>query len=543
MYNGNLIDYFPIGGHVKAPRPLQAAVLNEMDKVFRSGKKFILVEGPVGCGKSAIAVALSRAFQFSHLITPRKSLQDQYFEDFSDHVVLMKGRGSYPCTINAAPSQYNKIILDLKRGQVRAPSQHEPNCSTAPCRNSKDIYNSCVSAKGDCPYTVAMETAQKHSSVIHNLHSFIFQTNFANKFDKRDLMVIDEAHEIQGVIREFISKKVTINKVIEPKVMPQNNNIDEWCDFLLTPEYVPSETPADAFYKESDPNYVSVRDDYVIRVEAFRAQKIYYNDKFVVESRINKVGNREISTTLEFIPEKLGGAANEYLFSKGEHVVLMSGTIYGKEIFCNNLGLNPADVHYIRIPSTFPVENRPIIAKPEYQVDTSFAMWNENFDEMIEKIDKIMGIFGDAKGLIHAPSYDAAEQIASRLDGTRVITHGKHDTQEKLQMFYDSKQPLVFISPVCQQGVDFKGDRARFQILTRVPYLNTSGAFVNHKVKNDYPWYNYEALIIFGQQLGRVNRSEDDYGATFLLDSRFNKFITKNLSKIPKWVQAAIVWK
>jgi Rad3-related DNA helicase len=455
----------------------------------------------------------------------------------------MKGRGSYPCTQTASQGKYNKIILDIKRGQVKQPAQHEPNCATAPCRGSKEVYKACVNGNGECPYTIAMETAQANSSVIHNLHSFIFQTSFANKFEKRELLVVDEAHEIQGIIREFISKKMTINKVIKPEETPQNNDVDEWANFLLKDEYVPAETPADAFHREQDPNYVSIRDDYIIRVENFRAQKTYYDDKFVVESRINKVGNKEISTTFEFIPEKLGGAANEYIFSKGEYVVLMSGTIYGKEVFCSNLGLNPADVHYIRIPSSFPVENRPIIAKPEYQVDTSFAMWNENFDEMIEKIEKIMKIFGDAKGLIHAPSYDAAEQIVNRIGGARIMTHGKHDTQEKLQLFYDSKDPLVFVSPVCQQGVDFKGDRARFQIILRVPYLNTSSPFVEHKVKNDFPWYNYEALVIFGQQLGRVNRSEDDYGATFLMDSRFNKFITRNLTKIPKWVQAAIVWK
>ncbi len=543
MYEGNLVEYFPVGGHITAPRPLQTAVLNEVDKVFKSGKKFIVIEGPVGCGKSGLAIAMARAFNSSHIITPRKSLQDQYYEDFQEHVVLMKGRGSYPCTINASQPKYNKIILDIKRGQVKAPPPHDPNCATAPCRSSKEVYKACVNGNGECPYTIAMETAQKHSSVIHNLHSFIFQTSFANKFEKRELLVIDEAHDIQGIIREFISKKMTINKVIKPDDIPKDYNVDVWADFLLTPEFVPAETAADAFYKEKDPNHVSARDEYIIKVENFRAQKTYYNDKFVVESKINKVGTKEISTTFEFIPEKLGGAANEYLFSMGEYVVLMSGTIYGKEVFCSNLGLNPADVHYIRIPSTFPKENRPIIAKPEYQVDTSFAMWDENFDEMIEKIEKIMNIFGDAKGLIHAPSYDAAEQIANRIGGSRLMTHGKHDTQDKLQLFYDSKDPLVFVSPVCQQGVDFKDDRARFQIILRVPYLNTSGAFVNHKVKTDYPWYNHEALIIFGQQLGRVNRNEDDYGATFLLDSRFNKFITKNLSKIPKWVQAAIIWK
>lgn len=544
MYEGNLVDFFPIGGHITAPRSGQVAVLDVIDKVVKEGvKKIILVEGPVGCGKSGMAVAIARAFGSSHIITPRKSLQDQYYEDFNEHLVLMKGRGSYPCTRDASRPQYVKVIKSVKEGRVRQPAQHEPNCSTAPCRGSKEVYNACVGAHGDCPYTVAMETAQGSDHIVHNMHSFIFQTNFANKFDKRNVLIIDEAHEIQGIIREFISKKLTINKVIQRDTMPTNNDVDEWCDFFLKPEYVPLETAADAFYKEKDENYVSAKDEYVIKVENFRMQKEYYKNEFVIESKVNRVGNRDISTTFEFIPEKLGGAANEYLFSQGEYVVLMSGTVYGKELFCRNLGLNPEDVHYIRIPSTFPVENRPIIAKPEYQVDTSFAKWNENFDEMISKIQNVMKIFGDAKGLIHAPSYEAAEQIVNAIGGARMMTHGKHDTQEKLQLFYDSKEPLVFVSPVCQQGVDFKDDRARFQIIVRVPYPNTSGAFVSHKVKTDFPWYNYEALIVFGQQLGRVNRNEDDYGATFLMDSRFNKFITRNLTKIPKWVQAAIVWK
>jgi Rad3-related DNA helicase len=388
-----------------------------------------------------------------------------------------------------------------------------------------------------------MTTAQNHANVIHNLHSFIFQTNFANKFEKRQLLVVDEAHEIEGIIREFITKKITLNKIINKDITPQNNNVDDWCNFFLRPEYVPTETPGDAFYKESDPTFKSSRDEYIEKVEGFRLHKNYYEDKFIVKTTQNRVGERIISTTFEFIPEKLGGAANELIFNNGEYVVLMSGTVYGKDVFCRNLGIDPNSAHYIRISSTFPASNRPLIAKPEYQVDTSFACWDENFDEMVEKIEKIMSIFHDAKGLIHAPSYEAGEQLARAIGGTRLMTHGKNDTQEKLQLFYDSKDPLVFVSPVCQQGVDFKGDRARFQIILRVPYLNTSDAFVSHKVQNDFPWYNYQALITWGQQIGRINRSEDDYGATFLMDSRFNKFITRNLSKIPKWVQSAIVWK
>jgi Rad3-related DNA helicase len=162
---------------------------------------------------------------------------------------------------------------------------------------------------------------------------------------------------------------------------------------------------------------------------------------------------------------------------------------------------------------------------------------------MLDKIKEISGIFHDVKGLIHTPSYMASEQIRNGLNDPRFITHQPNDFQQKLEEFYESKAPGVFLSPVCQLGVDFKGDRARLQIILRVPYLNTSSKFVEDKVKNDFPWYNYQSLITFGQQIGRVNRSADDYGATFLIDERFNKFISRNNKVLPGWVKEAIVYR
>jgi Rad3-related DNA helicase len=62
-------------------------------------------------------------------------------------------------------------------------------------------------------------------------------------------------------------------------------------------------------------------------------------------------------------------------------------------------------------------------------------------------------------------------------------------------------------------------------------------------VKDNYQLYNYLTLLTFGQQIGRINRSEVDYGATFLIDSRFPRFIAKNSSSIPKWVSKAMIVK
>lgn len=319
--------------------------------------------------------------------------------------------------------------------------------------------------------------------------------------------------------------------------------LDHWCDYFESDGFVPEETAADRAHKQADENYQSARDTYLGKVLALRVNSEYYGTAFTVSRSMNYDATRQPVTTFEFTPHSIGNAAYRYLFDYGEKVLLMSGTIYDKDMYCRSIGVNPDDAYFIRVSSTFPVQNRPIYVKPDYQVDTSHRNWEDNFDEMITKIKKIMSIFHNVKGLIHAPSYDAAQRIASALADPRVMTHTSADLAQSLQQFYAEEDPRVFISPVCQQGVDFKGDRARFQIVIRVPYANTSDPFMSYMVSNNFNWYNYQALIVFGQMVGRVNRSEDDFGATFLMDQRFNRFLASNSKKLPQWLQKAFVYR
>lgn len=535
------IQFFPL----EKPRGLQTAVIDEIDKVFKSGKKIVIVEGPVGCGKSAIAITLARAARDAHVLTPRKSLQDQYYDDFDDHIVLMKGRNSYPCTYEHTVNQYKKVIAKIKEGQIAQPSVNEETCATGPCRDSKSMYDKCVSFNGPCPYKVAMEVAQGNDIVVHNLHSFIFQTNFTEAFVPRELLIVDEAHEIEGIMRDFISKSFTSHKPVWTSRVPESSDPEDWREVLFSEDFVPVETASDRIKKQQDPDFLSERDSYLLKVKLFLDQLESTGHKYTIKFRENQHGmtRAHINSTVEFVPHKIGTAAQTALFAYGEKVLLMSGTIYDKDVFCRNIGINPADTHFIRVPSSFPAKNRPVYLKPEYQVDTSFQNWDGNFDEMIRIIKKIMDTFHDVKGLIHAPSYAAMGQIAAALKDDRIMTHQSENFVQRLNEFYSDPSARVFVSPVCQQGVDFKGDRGRFQIVLRVPYASTQDKFVSEKVEADFPWYNYQALVVFGQQLGRVNRSESDFGVTFLLDSRFNKFVSRNASKLPKWQKDAFIWK
>lgn len=523
------LDLFPLA----EPRPSQVQVITEVEKAYANGYRYVILEAPVGSGKSAIAITFARLFGRSHIITPKKSLQNQYYSDFNEHVVLMKGRASYPCTYRESDDTHNKIIKLIQQGSITAPSREDKHCGNAPCLDDKELFKDCTLFR-DCPYHVAIDTAVASPFIIHNLHSFIFQTAFAARFDERNIMIIDEAHEIESMIRDFISKKISLPKALPESEIPTDfKYIDQWCDWLSEERYA-NLFPAQVFgySKESE------RQKYIDKLTLLKSYAETYGKDFVVVKEIDPVARR---TRFTFIPENIGSAAHTLLFQYGTKVLLMSGTIYNKDLFCKNLNIKPEQAFFLRLDSSFPVSSRPIIMKPEYLVDTSHAKWGENFTKMIEAIGLVMEKFPDVKGLIHTPSYNASQQIYHALKNKRLVIHDRDNFLTRLEKFFEAKGNQVFLSPTCQQGVDFKDDRARFQIIVRVPYLNTNDPFIEKKVKTDFPWYNYQTLVLFGQQIGRINRSEQDFGVTVLLDERFQNFLRRNNKAIPGWIKNAII--
>lgn len=530
----SLLDYFPsppLAGY----RSSQKLVLEEVEAAINAGYKYILLEGAVGCGKSAIAIAIARWAGSAHILTPMKSLQNQYFADFSMYTVLMKGRSSYPCVYGESAKDAKAVRDKIAKGQVIHVERHSRNCGQGPCKDSQDVYKACTGFDGEkettpCPYTVAIETAQSRDMIIHNLHSYIYQTHFGERFSPRKVMIIDEAHKIEGILRDFAKFSVTLPGLIgsdeEREKWENFEDIDDWMEFFTQKRFIPPTEDAQKVYMER-----------LLKLETMINDYPNMWSRFSVDcEELGHMGTTKFVLT----PERLGGLPQKLLYNGGEINVIMSGTIFDKNMFCRDRGIDPDKAYFIRIGSSFPMASRPVIMKPEYMVDTSHAKWMENIPEIAEKIKKAMGVFGDVKGLIHVPSYRAAVDIVQAVGDPRLVTHVPEDFQERLAEFYTRKDNSVFVSPVCIEGVDFKHDRARFQLILRIPYMNAGDPFVSMKLKTDFSWYNYQALVAFGQQTGRVNRAEDDFGVTILMDSRFPKFILKNKSKLPKWLTDAI---
>lgn len=528
-----VLSFFPLS----EPRSSQAALILAIDAAFKEPDcKFVVLQAPVGSGKSAIAITLARAMQSAHILTPRKSLQDQYFDDFKEQgVVLMKGRSSYPCIEGVGQNIVRPVIKAVKDGKVKPPPKNSPNCSEAPCVGNKQVYEACTTDR-DCPYSLASAIAQQNPIVVHNLHSFIFQTSFSDKFQTRPLLVIDEAHDIEGILTGFSTLEILLHAPISEKDRNELHSPEQWYEKLSSPSLIPEETVRDKRLKEENPNYISAQAAYLASLVKMTTMM----EKGVsVECPKPAFGFGSVLV----IPHSISNVTDNLLFSYGEKVLLMSGTIYNVDMFCASLGIPREKTRFFSTASTFPVENRPVYLKPAFQTDTSHARWEENFPEVVRIIKEILSKFPDVKGLIHSPSYSASTQIINAVRDPRLKGHTSADFQEKLEEFFKDPSPSVFVSPTCYQGVDFKEDRGRFQIVVRIPYPSMMSQYVKDRAEKNFQWYNYQALVAWGQQLGRVNRSESDFGVTILLDSRFQKFIQRNRTWIPAWVQKSFVFR
>lgn len=519
-----LKDFFPF----PTIRETQDRVLTALDDII-ARHRHVIVESPVGSGKSGMGITFARHGGTSFLLTPRKSLQDQYFDDFAEHVVTLKGRSAYPCVDpsrwhNALPvRQIHNEVLD---GNISPRFLTGARCSTGRCTNQtdegarRDYRETCERLAGiPCPYQTALDTALQADHVVCNLHSFIYQTTYAERFAPRDRLVVDECHDMAAIIRDTLAKTVFI-KGIQLEELPEMMqwNIEAWQRYFRHP----ANQPVGRFSREFR-DYLSDLSNLIDSLDSC----IY--GAFAVD-----IEHKETGTAFMFRQLDISRQARTMIFDHADRVLLMSGTIFSKNLFCYENGLDPRETAFLRVNSTFPVENR-LVFLDRRPVNLGAANWDNNFGHLIDRIRRVLNDHYSDKGLIHAPSYVKAAQIAEAIGG-RAVTHSSEDFQATLAGFYRSRGNSVFVSPICQQGVDFKDDRARFQIVTTVPYLNVGDKVVAKMMQRNPAWYDLKTLVVFAQMLGRPVRSETDHGVTYLMDSRFPGFLNRTRQWIPHWL-------
>ena len=213
------------------------------------------------------------------------------------------------------------------------------------------------------------------------------------------------------------------------------------------------------------------------------------------------------STSNVFKPIRIAPYCEQFLWRHAEKFLLMSATLSPMPQLCVDMGIDVKDAACFDVSSIFSPENNLVHIRPV--ADLSFKAQDQDFPKMISELDRILDEHPDEKGLIHAVSYSRRDRILkSSRHYARFITHQSNNRQAMLDQFIASPEPLVFLLPAVERGIDLRDDLCRFIILAKVPFSNLhedkQASARYYSSKDGKKWYASQTARRIVQCLGEV---------------------------------------
>jgi len=488
------MDLWTLKGY--SPRPQQVDIIDEIQSAWDSDYHNIILEAGTGIGKSAIATTVARMCGDSYILTMTKQLQNQYLDDFSFMLTEIKGRSNYLCN-------YGGTCKDCS-----VEDTGEKKCS-------------------DCEYLTQLGYAKDSANVLTNYDYLYYAGNYARQWDTRELLILDEAHNFEKKVMSLISDNLSRHKIFKRYgfdifesvakggALKSINDVDYWISIVEKCLDKEKLLPNWEFPNQNEHDSLLAKYKRMIR-------KLVSGD-FVIELPLRKeiVADKVVNGFRDYLNMVLKPLSVERysgsLLGFGRNRLFMTGTLGSKDKFCEWNGLNVDDTHYIYAKSPFPVENRPIIR--QYVCSMRQEAWRN--PHILKYIQKILSAHSDEKGVIHTSSNQQAWWIKKHLNSKRLWIAYGNTREQSIKDFENATTNRVIVGAGLKDGVDFKGDKCRFQILFKVPYPSLGSQQIKIRRKLDPSWYAYQTVQPLQQAYGRGIRDMDDYCKFYVLDEDF----------------------
>ncbi|MEF8859155.1 MAG: ATP-dependent DNA helicase [Halolamina sp.] len=514
-------------------RGAQEQALADIREAFADGNDVVLVRAPTGSGKSLLARSIMGAARTveeaapaqptgAYYTTPQVSqLDDVESDHLLDDFRVIRGKNNYNCIL---------------------PGEHDTPVDQAPCVRQRGF--DCT-VRHRCPYFSDRAIASNRPIAAMTL-AYFMQTAGSDVFRMRDVVVIDEAHGLA----EWAEMYATVD--LSPGRVPVWDDID-------VPDVYEAGDPVEGavrFAEQLLERCAAGKDELLTKAELTQEEAARRDrlQELISELSYFTEEYREPNSPTTWVvdqPDGAGGAISikpmdpaKYLqhtvWDRGSKFALLSATMLNKAAFCRGVGLSPENVAMVEVEHTFPVENRPL-----YDV-TQGKMTYEHRDETLPTVGdvlvRLMAEHADEKGLIHCHSYGIqetlAELLANRGVGPRIRVHDRENRDEQLEAWKASDEPELFLSVKMEEALNLEGERCRWQVLCKAPYLNTKDSRVEQRLEDgQWAWYYRAALRTVIQGCGRVVRSPDDYGATYLADDSLLDLFDRARTDMPGWFE------
>ena len=556
-------------------RDKQQKILEEIEQAIRSGFKHIFLEAPTGFGKSPVAIAMARYLGSSHICTATKDLQAQYSRDFP-FIREVKGKSNFTCiikdniglkeTCNYGPCLKDDgydCIYKTKLADYKVQGEATKYESVKLDYLAEKKYIEKMKSQSGiiqfdwkpCHYYDQKWIGLKSSHTIYNYKYFLSDLFYSGNMQKRQLLVLDEAHTIESEVSDFKSFTVFNESITSflPKLnVPDKSeyDIETWIAFgtelgekLLNFIDKASTILGKKNFEEypfTEKNLI----DAITKEKNLRTviEDMKNNKENWIVTQVEKAANNQLRKVL-VTPIDVSPYFKDIL-ETGSISLFMSATILSKDYLCKIGGIKLDQVKFIRIQeSNFPIKNRPI-----YLMNIAWLnakTMNQSLPAIANAVNNIMSIHRNEKGIIHTTSYSQLQFIKENISKENTIrlieTGSKFDRNETLQRHCKSSKPTVLISPSLYLGVDLKDNLSRFQIIVKVPYADLTDRKVSVMKQRDPNWYTWNAILKLVQAYGRSIRSKDDFAHTYILDSSISYLLKQAKEMSPKWFSDAII--
>ena len=251
-------------------------------------------------------------------------------------------------------------------------------------------------------------------------------------------------------------------------------------------------------------------------------------------------------------PFDISDELNDNLFTKMDRMVFTSATLavdnkfdyYKKSIGLMKGNRRKIDERIVKSP--FDYEKQMKVYIPEDALDPTNIEFLRDLEEFIE------GVIKNTKGhcFLLFTSYSALNflynQLKSRFSEKEytLIKQNDFPRHEMIEIFKNSKNPILFGTDSFWEGVDVQGEQLQSVIITKLPFKVpndpvTEAIIENIRKNGQNPFNDYQvpqAVIKFKQGVGRLIRSKTDSGNIIILDNRIIKkmYGKKFLSALPR---------
>lgn len=503
-----------------------------IEQLAEAGEASSILCAPTGTGKSLAYMSLGAMTGRTLVLTGTKGLQTQLLGDFADAgLVDIRGHANYSC---------------MQRGARYRSRGGEDGAAAAGVRGQAQEY---CAAGAACEYRRQVTRARNARLVSGNYAYWMALARYSDPtiLGRFDLIVCDEGHTVPDWLSSVAAVDVREAEVARllGRTVPDAGTMDAatWAAWGR-------ETAAWArhVYREERDRLVAsgmsrheaagelVDLAALGRELAELGRSSESQVRWVVEDTYATWRRRQ-KTGIRATPVWGREYARELLYRDAGRVVVVSATVTRQS--AGYLGWRDGEYGYHEAGDGFDPRRRPL-----YYVPTAYVDWKmkEGHKRLLAgRMDRWIEARLDRKGIVHPRSYRRAREVVDRSTwaGCMVTHDDSRGLPAALERYTRGDAPGILVSPSVEEGFDGRGDLCRWQVIMKVPFVDSRDPVTRARLDDDKEYRNYCAMVSLMQQVGRGVRAADDWCETVIFDEHFGWWSGK--VQWPAYFERAIV--